>query len=77
MKDLTFFHDGNRTRVDGLVNVDKLRKMAARTLDIQALGRIPYASFREDVAVQNYVSHPRKMTMERMVAVSELLEPRE
>ena len=76
MKDLTFFHDGNRTRMDGLINVDKLRKMVARAADIQALGQIPY-TFKEDPAVQNYLSHSRRMPMERMQAISELIEPRE
>ena len=77
MKDLTFFHDGNRTRIDGLINVDKLRKMAARALAIQALGTVPYASLKEDPVLQNLLNHLRLMTLDRMSAVSEMVEPRE
>lgn len=77
MKDLTFFNDGNKTRVDGMVNVDKLRKMAARALNIRALGLTTYTEFADDPVLRNYVSQLRGLPMDRMVALSETLEPRQ
>ena len=77
MKDLTFFNDGNKARVDGgLVNVDKLRKMAARAMHVRVLSRVPYTGFAEDAVLQNYVSHLRVLAMEQMIGLSEALEPR-
>jgi len=78
MKDLTFFNDGNKTRLDGgLINVDKLRKMAERATEIAHLAQVPYADVKEDAVLQNYLAHPKVLPAERLQELSELLEPRE
>jgi hypothetical protein len=77
MKDLTFFHDGNRTRDPaGLVRVSKLRTMAARARDLPALGAFPY-TFTLDAAAQAYLRHPPAFSLDRLTALSEAAEPRD
>ncbi|KAJ1557563.1 Rap guanine nucleotide exchange factor 6, partial [Cladochytrium tenue] len=57
LKDLTFINDGNASKVDGMVNFDKLRMMGARVKDMLTFARIAYA-FEADPAAQNYVAKP-------------------
>ncbi|KAI8913368.1 ras guanine nucleotide exchange factor domain-containing protein [Gorgonomyces haynaldii] len=57
LKDLTFINDGNQNKIRGLVNVDKLRMMAGRVLEIIDLGESAY-SFPKNPPALNYVSKP-------------------
>ena len=57
LKDLTFINDGNSTKINGLLNIDKLRSMAERVLEITALADKPYA-FKFNGPIQNYISKP-------------------
>jgi len=44
MKDLAFMHEGNRTRIEGLINFDKLRMMAQELRQIELLRHTRYVA---------------------------------
>ncbi|KAI8923351.1 ras guanine nucleotide exchange factor domain-containing protein [Entophlyctis helioformis] len=58
LKDLTFINDGNQSKVRGMINVEKLRMMANRVLEITSLARSEYP-FEHKPAVLNYLAKPR------------------
>jgi hypothetical protein len=57
LKDLTFINDGNPSKINGLINIDKLRMMAERVLEIVALAEKPYL-FNPHTQILNYVKQP-------------------
>lgn len=68
LKDLTFINDGNPSKIDGLVNIDKLRMIAERVLQITSVAKILY-DFQTNPALLNYISRP-PMDLPKEVAVS-------
>jgi hypothetical protein len=57
LKDLTFMNDGNQSKVNGLINFDKLRMMARRVKDISGLVKNNY-KFESDPTIANYIVNP-------------------
>eukprot|EP00842_Homolaphlyctis_polyrhiza_P004890 jgi/Hompol1/5401/HPOL_004387-RA len=57
LKDLTFINDGNQTRVKNMINVEKLRMMSSRVLEITSLAKSDY-QFEKKPAVLNYLAKP-------------------
>ncbi|KAJ3325312.1 hypothetical protein HDV06_004171 [Boothiomyces sp. JEL0866] len=58
LKDLTFINDGNPKTIRNLINVDKLRMMANRVLEITNLGSVAYPYEKKSV-VLNYLAKPK------------------
>ncbi|KAI8892585.1 ras guanine nucleotide exchange factor domain-containing protein [Globomyces pollinis-pini] len=56
-KDLIFFNDGNQSKVDGMINVDKLRCLAEKVQDLSLKGSTPYP-FEKKSAALNYLEKP-------------------
>jgi len=55
-KDLTFIHFGNDSRVDGLVNFEKLRMISKEVRQVTALARIDSTSPAKSLMVsKNYL----------------------
>lgn len=50
-------NDGNQSKVNGLINFDKLRMMAKRVKDISGLVKINY-KFENDPTIANYIANP-------------------
>jgi len=67
LKDLIFFNDGNPSRVNKLVNFDKLRSMHSRIMDVFSLTSIPY-SFESVVEIRNYISSPHTEALDKLLA---------
>jgi len=59
LKDLTFINDGNQSKIDNMVNFDKLRMMSNRVHDLTNLIDKEYG-FTEDPIIQNYLAKPPK-----------------
>jgi hypothetical protein len=60
LKDLTFINDGNQSKVDNMINFDKLRMMSSRVHDLISLTDKTY-SFKENPIIQNYLAKPTKI----------------
>jgi len=60
LKDLTFINDGNQSKVDNMINFDKLRMMSSRVHDLTSLTDKTY-SFKEDPIIQNYLAKPTRI----------------
>jgi len=73
LKDLTFINDGNQSKVDNMINFDKLRMMASRVHDLTSLIDKTY-NFKEDPIIQNYLVNPLKINYEDLKKRSEQLE---
>ncbi|KAJ3268774.1 Nephrocystin-1 [Terramyces sp. JEL0728] len=58
LKDLTFINDGNPKTIKNMINVDKLRMMANRVLEITNLGSVAYP-YDKKSAVLNYLGKPK------------------
>jgi hypothetical protein len=52
---LTFIQDGNPSKINGLINIDKLRSLAERVLEIVALADKPYP-FAHNGQIYNFIS---------------------
>ncbi|ORX54270.1 hypothetical protein BCR36DRAFT_581893 [Piromyces finnis] len=59
LKDLTFINDGNQSKIESMVNFDKLRMMSNRVHDLTNLIDKEYG-FIEDPIIQNYLAKPPK-----------------
>ncbi|KAL2916590.1 hypothetical protein HK105_203702 [Polyrhizophydium stewartii] len=57
LKDLTFINDGNPAKVRGMINVEKLRMMSSRVLEITSLAKADYP-YSPQPAVLNYLAKP-------------------
>ncbi|KAJ3120594.1 hypothetical protein HK098_004463 [Nowakowskiella sp. JEL0407] len=57
LKDLTFMNDGNESKINGMINFDKLRMMANRVRDISSLASIEY-KFDQNPPILNYLAKP-------------------
>lgn len=64
LKDLTFINDGNQSKIENMINFDKLRMMSNRVHDITHLVNKSY-SFKEDPIIQNYLAKPPKVDDEK------------
>jgi len=60
LKDLTFINDGNQSKVDNMINFDKLRMMSSRVHDLTSLIDKSY-NFKENPIFQNYLAKPTKI----------------
>ncbi|ORX80630.1 ras GEF [Anaeromyces robustus] len=60
LKDLTFINDGNQSKVENMINFDKLRMMSNRVHDLTSLIDKSY-DFKEDPIIQNYLAKPPKV----------------
>ena len=54
-KDLTFIHFGNDSRVDGLVNFEKLRMIAKEVRQVTAMSRCSDAPARPSATTVSYL----------------------
>ncbi|KAG4081436.1 ras guanine nucleotide exchange factor domain-containing protein [Neocallimastix lanati (nom. inval.)] len=77
IKDLTFMNDGNESKIDGMINFDKLRMMANRVKDISKLVDYEYENINVDSELQNYISHPMVEGDALLMEKSLKLEPRD
>ncbi|KAH6586466.1 hypothetical protein BASA50_000421 [Batrachochytrium salamandrivorans] len=57
LKDLTFINDGNQSKISGMINVEKLRMMSSRVLEITSISRSAY-SLESKPAILNYLEKP-------------------
>ncbi|KAL6607067.1 ras GEF [Neocallimastix sp. 'constans'] len=57
---LTFINDGNQSKVDNMINFDKLRMMSSRVHDLTSLIDKSY-NFKENPIFQNYLAKPTKI----------------
>lgn len=60
LKDLTFINDGNQSKVENMINFDKLRMMSNRVHDLTNLIDKEY-DFEENPVIQNYLAKPPKV----------------
>lgn len=74
LKDLTFINDGNPSKINGLINIDKLRMMAERVLEIVALAEKPFP-YESVPTILSYVSKPPvEMDQNKLKAIAAQLE---
>jgi len=76
LKDLTFMNDGNESKVNGMINFDKLRMMAKRVKDISKLVDYEYKNFQVDIVLQNYISHLMVEPLDKLKKDSLEIEPK-
>lgn len=57
LKDLTFMNDGNKSKIEGMINFAKLRMMGQRVMDLVELNRYSY-TFAENAIIMNYLRRP-------------------
>jgi len=77
LKDLTFMNDGNESKVNGMINFDKLRMMAKRVKDISKLVNFSYSNIQSDTTLQNYISHPMVKDLKDLKNASLAIEPKD
>jgi len=70
-------NDGNESKIDGMINFDKLRMMANRVKDISKLVDYEYENINVDSELQNYISHPMVEGDALLMEKSLKLEPRD
>jgi len=66
LKDLTFINDGNQSKVENMINFDKLRMMSNRVHDLTSLIEKKY-DFEENPVIQNYVAKPPKIDDDKIL----------
>ena len=69
-------NDGNESKVNGMINFDKLRMMAKRVKDISKLVDYEYKNFQVDIVLQNYISHLMVEPLDKLKKDSLEIEPK-
>jgi len=77
LKDLTFMNDGNDSKVNGMINFDKLRMMTKRVKDISKLVDYEYKKIETNIILQNYISHLMVQDLKKLKEKSLECEPRD
>ena len=69
-------NDGNQSKVNQMINFDKLRMMGNRVKDIANLVSVAY-EFKENSAIQNYLRFPPvERDLAKLKELSLLCEPK-
>ena len=77
LKDLTFFNDGNASKISNMINFEKLRMMADRVKGVNLLVGKQY-KFDLNPVIMNYVTRPPvEKSMTKLKEQSLLCEPAE
>jgi len=70
-------NDGNESKINGMINFDKLRMMAKRVKDISKLVKFSYTDIQSDTTLQNYISHPMVKDLKDLKNLSLTIEPKD
>jgi len=67
LKDFIFLNDGNPSRINNLVNFEKLRLLYTRVTDTLALAAVSYP-FEKTKEIRDYIHNPNCESLEQLMA---------